>query len=309
MPESINPVEYPDPVVLICSPYLALTGEPSIWEAARLAGVNSVELLVDSDLICPDLQKNHSLTSNVRTTASAGQMRREAADNGVNIELFVAPLQVKAGMKSSPEWAETLLGIACSAGARHVSFPLVTDNFMAPEIPDQDYLDSAFNIFSSLIKAAGETGIHVLFENLSVYLNRPEILHRILDKFPGEDLGFCLDPVNLCWYGHPRSEVFRITEALVSRATGLHIKNIRYPPDKVESRREPGWLYDELVVPAEKGDLDFAYLVKQFKASGFTGYYGIEDDSLNLVPEPERIKILCSSVAFVKRILWEIQTS
>lgn len=309
MPESINPVENPDPVVLICSPYLALTGETSIWKAARLAGVNSVELLVDPDLTCPDLKENNSLTCSVRTRTAAGQMNREAADNGVSIELFVAPLRLKTGMKSAPAWAETLLGIACSAGAQHVSFPLVTDNFMAPEIPDQDYLDSAFNIFSSLIKAAGETGIHVLFENLSVYLNRPEILHRILDRFPGEALGFCLDPVNLCWYGHPRSEVFRITEALASRATGLHIKNIRYPPDKVESRREPGWLYDELVVPAEKGDLDFAYLVKQFKASGFTGYYGIEDDSLNLVPEPERIKILCSSVAFVKRILEKIQTS
>jgi len=303
MPESISPVEYPDPVVLICSPYLALTNETSIWKAARLAGVNSVELLVDSDLTCPDLRKDHSLTCSVRTTAAAEQMKQEASDTGVRIELFVAPLQVKAGMKNAPEWAETLLGIAGSAGARQVSFPLVTDNFMTPEIPDQDYLDTAFNIFSSLVKAAGETGIHVLFENLSVYLNRPEILHGILNKYTGEELGFCLDPVNLCWYGHPRSEVYRITGALASRATGLHIKNIKYPPDKVESRREPGWRYDELVVPAERGDLDFAGLISQFRNSGFTRYYGIEDDSLNLVPGPDRIKTLRSSVDFVKGTL------
>ena len=309
MPESFSPLEYPEPIVLICSPYLALTSETSIWNAARLAGVNSVELLVGSDMICPDLQKDRSLTCSVSTMAEAAQMKREAADNGVSIELFVAPLRVDAGMRLAPKWAESLLETARSAGARHLSFPLVTDNFMVPEIPDQDYLASAISIFSSLAKAAETTGIKILFENLSVYLNRPEILNRIFDEFTSGELGFCIDPVNLCWYGHPRSEVYRITKALAPRATGLHIKNIKYPHDKVESPREPGWRYDELVVPAEKGDLDFTDLVNQFKASGFTGYYGLEDDSLNLVPEPERIKILCSSAAYVKGILGNPRTA
>ena len=303
MPVSISPVENHHPVVLICSPYLALTSETSIWKAARLSGVTSVELLVNSDLICPDLIKSTFLASSVKTRTAARQIEHEAADNGVGIELFVAPLMLKAGMKDAPEWAKTLLETASSAGARQVSFPLLTSNFMAPEINDRDYLESAINIFSSLIKAAGETGIKVLFENLSVYLNRPEVLTRLLDKYPREELGFCLDPVNLCWYGHPKSEVCRISEALAPRATGLHIKNIKYPLDMVEKSREPGWHYDELVVPAEKGDLDFASLVKSFKTTGFTGYYGIEDDSLNLGREPERLEILRSSVEYVKRIL------
>ncbi len=297
MPEPKNPV------ILICSPYLALAGCTSIWQAARLSGVEHVELLVDSTLTCPDLRKNPSLASDVKTRSSAERIKSEAAASGVEIELFVAPLHLKAGMQSAPEWAKTLLETASSAGAHRVSFPLVTDNFVVPEIPDQDYLDSAIRIFSSLVEAAAKSGIRVLFENLSVYLNRPEILGRILNEFTREELGFCFDPVNLCWYGHPREAVYRITKELAPRCTGLHVKNIKYPADKVESHREPGWRYDELVVPAEKGDLDFSLVIRSLTTAEFDGYYGIEDDSLNLVAEPERVAILRSSVEYVEEIL------
>lgn len=292
-----------NPVVLICSPYLSLTGKASIWQAASQAGVDNVELLVNHDLTCPDLEKDPSLTCSIRTVEAGNQIKKQAMECGVKVELFVAPLHLKAGMSYAPGWAHSLLETAGSAGARQVSFPLVTDNFLVPEIPDQDYIDSALHVFSSLVEASGRTGIRVLFENLSVYLNRPEILERILNEFTREELGFCLDPVNLCWYGHTGSEVYRMAEKLAPRASGLHIKNIKYPAGKLEIRREPGWRYDELVVPADQGDLDFSRLTGFFKDSGFTGYYGIEDDSLNLAAEPERLGILRSSVDYVKGIL------
>ena len=292
-----------NPVVLICSPYLSLTGASSIWQAARQAGVDNVELLVNPDLTCPDLKKDPSLACSIRTEESGERMKRQAMECGVKIELFVAPLHLKTGMSSAPRWSHSLLETAGSAGARQVSFPLVTENFLVPEIPDQDYIESALHVFSSLVEASGRNGIRVLFENLSVYLNRPEILERILGEFTRAELGFCLDPVNLCWYGHTGSEVYRIAEKLAPRSTGLHIKNIKYPEGKLEIRREPGWRYDELVVPADQGDLDFTRLTRFFKTSGFTGYYGIEDDSLNLAAEPERLGILRSNVDHVKQLL------
>ncbi len=298
-----HPKQGADPVILICSPYLALTSEPSIWEAGGKAGVRFVELLVDPDLGCPDLRKSGGLTSSIAGRAEAEQVKREAADSGIKIELFAAPLLLSPGMTGPPSWTERLLDSAGAAGARQVSFPLVTKNFMKPEIPDQEYLDSALRLFSSLTESAKASGIKVLFENLSVYLNRPEILGKILDSFSIEDLGFCLDPVNLAWYGHPLSEAYRIAEGLAPRATGLHIKNIKYPPDSLEVQRKPGWRYDELVVPAEKGDLDFSRLIRCFRDRGFNGYYGIEDDSLNLLPCSERLQVLRSNVEFVRALL------
>lgn len=302
-PGLTDPVPEPENTLLVCSPYLALTGEPSIWEAARKSGVSAVELLVEPGLTCPDLVTNTALSSGAASEAGARRMQLEAAESGVKIELFVAPLLLEAGMTSPPEWTEKLLGNARFAGARQVSFPLVTDNFMEPYISNQDYIDSALHVFSSLVQTGKKAGVQVLFENLSVYLNRPEILNRILDEFSREDLGFCLDPVNLCWYGHPEYVVYSMSETLASRTTGLHIKNIRYPDDTFKIQRQPGWRYDELVVPAEQGDLDFARLIRWYKASGFTGYYGIEDDSLNLVPKTERLDILSSSVKFIKGLL------
>ncbi len=296
MPETENPL-------LVCSPYLALTGEPSIWEAARKSGVSAVELLIEPGLTCPDLITNPELSSRAASEDGARKMGMEAAESGVRIELFVAPLLLAAGMTSPPEWTEKLLGNARFAGARQVSFPLVTADFMAPDISNQDYIDSALHVFSSLVRTGEKEGVQILFENLSVYLNRPEILNRILDEFSREDLGFCLDPVNLCWYGHPEYVVYNMSETLASRATGLHIKNIHYPDDTFKTQRQPGWRYDELVVPPEQGDLDFPRLIRWFKASGFTGYYGIEDDSLNLVPKGRRLDILSSSVKFIQGLL------
>ena len=291
--------------LLICSPYLALAGESSIWKAAARAGVNSVELLINQDLECPDLEAYQNKPQGAATAAEARRLKRVAGESGIDISVFVAPLPLGSGLTEPPRWSEKLLETAHFAGARQVSFPLVTSNFMVPEISDQDYIDSALNVLSGLVETSQKTGVKVLFENLSVYLNRPEVLGRILEEFSREELGFCLDPVNLCWYGHPREKVYEISESLAERATGLHIKNIRYPGNSFREQRSPGWRYDELVVPAEKGDLDFRRIISHFRKSGFAGYFGIEDDSLNLVPEPERMEILQSTVRFVKGVLKE----
>ena len=45
-PADPDPMPETENTLLVCSPYLALTGEPSIWEAARKSGVSAVELLI-----------------------------------------------------------------------------------------------------------------------------------------------------------------------------------------------------------------------------------------------------------------------
>ena len=288
-----------DPVLLICSPYLALTEAPSIWEAAAGSGVDSVELLVDPDLSCPDLQGGGGMQSHIRTEGASRDLGKEAKDYGISIEVLAAPLLLRQGMTEAPSWTEKLLDNAGASGAGMVSFPLVTDNFLVPEIADEKYLDSARRIFASLVEASRAAGVKILFENLSVYLNRSEILSPLLSDFSKDELGFCLDPVNLAWYGHPLHEIYRICSELASRSTGLHVKNIKYPPGKNQNQRKPGWRYDELAVPAQKGDLDFKRLIWEFREAGFSGYYGIEDDSLPLVPPAGRLDILRESTKFV----------
>jgi len=288
-----------DPVLLICSPYLALTKAPSIWEAAAGSGVDSVELLVASDLSCPDLQGVGGKQSHLRTEGASRDLGREAEDYGISIEVLASPLLLRQGMTEAPSWTVKLLDNARASGAGQVSFPLVTDNFLVPEIADEKYLDSARRIFASLVEASRAAGVKILFENLSVYLNRPAILFSLLSDFSKGELGFCLDPVNLLWYGHPLRDVYPICSQLAIRSTGLHVKNIKYPPGKIQDQRKPGWRYDELVVPAEKGDLDFKRLISEFRQAGFSGYYGIEDDSLTLVPPAGRLDILRESTRFV----------
>lgn len=288
------------PVLLICSPYLALAEGPSIWETASRAGVSAVELQVNPDLSCPDLENREGGRSSLSSERDAVSLAKQAGNHGISIEVLAAPILLEPGMTGAPPWTEKLLAHAGAAGAGQVSFPLVTENFLVPGISDEEYLDSALRIFASLVETARRERVNILFENLSVYLNRPEILSPILSGFSQDDLGFCLDPVNLAWYGHPIQEVYRICYEFATRITGLHIKNIKYPPEKIQVRRDPGWRYDDLVVPAEKGDLDFARLISEFRKSGFTGYYGLEDDSLKLISPAGRLAALRKSVEFVR---------
>lgn len=291
------------PPILICSPYLSLTPPQSIWEAASACDVHHVELLVNPDLHCPDLETDPSLTSSLEDQEKAGRIKTEAGEKGIEIELCVAPLLIEAGMTAPPKWAEKLLETAPVAGARQVSFPLITDNFLEAEISDPAFVEAAISMFESLCRLAHKSEVGILFENLSVYLNRPEILEKILDNFSKTELGFCLDPVNLLWFGHPLKQVYQIIEKLAGRATGLHVKNIKYPEDRLETKREPGWNYEKLVVPAEKGDIDYSRVVRHLASSGFDGYIGIEDDSLNLVTPEKRAAVLQSNVDFVRRLI------
>jgi sugar phosphate isomerase/epimerase len=293
--------------VLLCNPLIRHLEMNSTWEAAKAVGVRGIEIHVESDLSCSRLYVGDEAPYNFRTPEDARQIQEAASKAGLVVPIVVAPVRlVPADVRSSgaPEWAKTLVRNAGHAGVELVYFPIVTDNFLKPTLEDQAFVDLSVRLLQDLVSAGKESGLKIGIENLSVYWNRPKITRRVLSSFDREELGLCLDPVNLYWYGHPRSKVNQMVRDFLPRTIHFHAKNIAYPVAKREREREPGWKYGEYSVTVEKGDLDFERYVGELLSSGYQGYISVEDDSLELLKTPgERLQALQADVAYLRTLV------
>ncbi|UCF36223.1 MAG: sugar phosphate isomerase/epimerase [Acidobacteriota bacterium] len=292
--------------VLLCNPLIASLEMGSTWEAAKAVGVSGIEVHVEPDLSCSRLYVGDQTPYRIDNAQNAFKIARDAAEHGLVVPVLVAPLKLdpqEALNTGAPAWALQLIEFAPAAGASLVYFPIVTDNFTKPTYSDEEFIEAAVFVLNDLVEHARKFPVQVGFENLSVYWNRPEVLRGVLSQFEADELGFCLDPINFYWFGHPRSEVYSIVQEFIPRAYHFHVKNVAHPVDKREVRREPGWQYSQNSVAADQGDLDFEKLIGLLLDANYNGLISIEDDSLGKVEAPQRLEILRSDVEYVRRIV------
>jgi len=81
-----------------------------------------------------------------------------------------------------------------------------------------------------------------------------------------------------------------------------HCKNIRYPTDKQNIRRQIGWEYDKYDCPVYEGDLDFKHITRILRKAEYRGDLCVEDESLGKYAENERAGIIRREIAFLKEL-------
>jgi inosose dehydratase len=140
-------------------------------------------------------------------------------------------------------------------------------------------------------------------ENHGGTSNRPEFLDRIFDAVGDVRIGLTLDTGNFYWYGHPLDEIYRLMEKYAQRVCHTHIKNIAYPPDKRNIRREVGWEYGKYVCPIYEGDIDHRKVVAILRAAGYNGGLAIEDESLGKFPPAKHAEILKKDADHLKSLV------
>ncbi|HQI77554.1 MAG TPA: TIM barrel protein, partial [Candidatus Latescibacteria bacterium] len=158
-------------------------------------------------------------------------------------------------------------------------------------------------VLKELTAHGKQHGVAVCIENLQRYWNRPDYLRPVLKAFTPDEVNLCLDPINLYWYGFPRSQVYEFVTEYIPRVRHFHVKNVAHPEDKREVQREPGWEYGKNSVPAAEGDLDFKRILTELHKAGYRGYVSIEDDSLGHYPKDKRVDILRQDVAYLRGII------
>ncbi len=159
-------------------------------------------------------------------------------------------------------------------------------------------------IKGAVARALGESErVALAAENHGPVANKEDFIERMLEGTPSGRFGLTLDVGNLYWFGNPLDHVYDLVERYAPRARHTHIKNIAYPAETRQTRREVGWRYKELSCPLPDGDIDLKGVVATLSAAGYKGALTVEDESLARLPREEAEKQLRRDVEYLQTIL------
>ena len=156
---------------------------------------------------------------------------------------------------------------------------------------------------NKILDATKDAGVEMGIENHGRLGNEKEFIDLVLNKVGSPRLGATIDTANFYWYGYPVSEVRALIEYLAPRTKHTHVKNINYPADKRDIRREMGWEYGKYASSLREGDIDMRWLVTTLAKAGYKGDLCIEDESLGRYEPEQRKAILKDDAEYLKGIL------
>jgi sugar phosphate isomerase/epimerase len=140
-------------------------------------------------------------------------------------------------------------------------------------------------------------------ENHGALANRKEFLDDLLGRIDSPRFGLTLDVGNLYWSGRPLDEVYEAVGRLAPRTVHTHVKNISYPPERRDERREAGWEYDRYACPLADGDIEYRRVVQALEAAGYEGALAVEDESAGRFSPREFQEVLRRDVEYMLTIL------
>ncbi len=283
--------------------YLSGLGEADIWSAAEAVGIKRLEVAVREDMSCPNLFENERRPYRIDTPQVRAQLAKKLAERSQSIAAFTTV--VKFGRDA--EQARTVAWVARVAeAAREMNVPVVMIPIVAKDLSDQEFVQRSIRLVKALAPVAGRTGVQLTVENLGAYLNRREILEPILKAAPTDRVGLALDITNMYWFGHPLAKVYELAETFAPYVRYVHVKNLRYPPDKRQVQRPPGWQYAERAERVKTGDIDFARIIRILSRAGFRGDLTLEDDSLRRLDEAGKRKVLRDDAELLRQLIAEV---
>jgi len=283
--------------------YLAGMGTADIWSAAKAVGIRQLEVAVAPDLGCPNLYEQGQRPYRIDTHEARAKLAARLAEHRMSICAFAAVV----GFRPSDEDAELADAVAwlgrIAEAADAMGVPVVMVPIVAKELSDEQFVRRAIRLVKALVAATENRRVHWALENLGPYLNRREILEPILKAAPANRMGLALDITNLYWFGYPLAKVYALAEALAPYVRYVHVKNLRYPPERRQALRPMGWQYPRRAEPVRSGDIDFARVLRVLAKAGYHGPLTLEDDSLRRLDAAGKRRVLRDDVAFLSCLL------
>ena len=111
------------------------------------------------------------------------------------------------------------------------------------------------------------------------------------------------DVCNMYWFGHPLDKLYALTQQFAPYVRSVHVKSIKYPEDKRQVQRSPGWEYGKYAEPVRTGDIDFAKILAIYARAGYVGDVCIEDDSLPHFDAAGKKKVIADDAKLLKEII------
>ena len=285
----------------ICDGYLKGLGAADVWSAADAIGISQIEVNLNPKMNCLNLFEGDGTPYSVGTPEDRQALKAKLAEKKKAVCAFCCSYNY--GRIPSDETGIHWLTQAAEA-ARDLGIPVI----MLPlpggsEMSDAQYIVRSRSLLAALAPVAEKNNVTFAVENLQRFNNRPEVLEPILKSVPADRVGLALDATNMYWYGHPLDKIYALAEQFAPHVRYVHAKNEKYPEDKRNVQREPGWEYGKYASSIREGDIDFRLILQTLAKAGYRGTVTIEDDSLGHYSDAEgKKKVLVDDVKFLREV-------
>jgi sugar phosphate isomerase/epimerase len=262
-------------------------GYPTIAEGLGDLGLRAVELQAERDCRALSLDSPGRATVDLSGDAGVEALREQAAANGVTISAFMLGTDFNsADIGRELDWVTRMVRVAAALGVPALRIDAIMHGERELPLAERQAI-FARGVREVLSRTDG-LPVDLGIENHGIQGNDPAFLEGLLAQVGSPRLGMTLDTGNFYWAGHPREEVYGIIGRLAPHAKHTHVKNIGYPVDKRDVRREAGWEYGRYACPIPEGDIDHKRVVSLLRAAGYDRDLCIEDESLGRFDEPTR---------------------
>lgn len=296
--------------VTIRDPYLRGLGVDDVWSAAKSVGISRLEVVLDENLACPHLfekepGENGGPVYRIDTPAAREKLNRKLKQEGMSIGCFALGVRLSSPEDEAKalEWVSRAAEAAPGVGCRTLMLPVGITGPKNERIEDEEFVARGRSFVRKLDPIAARANVQITLENLGHYWNRPEILAPVLRESKPDRVGLLHDVCNMYWYGHPLDKLYKLAEQFAPYVRSVHVKSIKYPEDKRQVQRMPGWEYGKYAEPLRTGDIDFAKVLAIYAKAGYVGDVCIEDDSLPHFDATGKKKVIADDVALLNDII------
>ena len=275
----------------------------TFFETVRTIAVSSIEIEVDANLRTPRIVDPGGGPYSIGSADDRVALKRRLADEGLRPSALLVANDFSSGDEAQVQWVFRTVIAAAEVGAPAVRIdPLHRDKSLPREAVRRRFVDAVRYV---LRQTAG-SGVHLAMENHGPLANDPLFIDTVFAGVDHPRLGLTLDTGNFYWFGFPLEEVYRLIEKYAPRTDHTHLKNINYPPEVANRRREVGYEYKQYCCGVDEGNLDLRRVVGILRDAGYAGDLCVEDESLFKHPPERRVEVLRREVEALRRALQEV---
>jgi len=289
--------EKKQPWVIACrDAHLSATGQPDCWAAAKILGLQGLEVSVNENLLCPNLRhpnKKYGLAS----PDALADLRSDFERHGLVISALCMNNQLDSRLELELAWTKNLVRAAQKLRVNAIRIDVVPGR-----TPADQFLPFALKACRQLCDIVAGTPIHYGIENHGRVTNDPAFLETLFHEVDSSQLGLTLDACNFYWFGHPLTAIYGLCEKFAARTVHTHCKSIRYPENQRNVRRPIGWEYEKYACPLPEGDIDYTRIAAILKKAKYRGDLCLENECLGRFPAAQHLEILKKDIAHLETL-------
>ena len=157
------------------------------------------------------------------------------------------------------QWAVTAVGAAGQLGAPVIRIdPLTADRALPAEVVRERFVRRVAELLDQTAGVEVDLGI----ENHGPIANDPSFLDAVFASLPDPRLGLTLDTGNFYWFGFALGELYQLIDRYAPRARHTHLKNINYPADLANRKRDMGIDYGKYCCSLDEGNIDLHRVIR-----------------------------------------------